>query len=128
MDGIFPYARLNGALLVHRLHCGTYDPGKDHTTACAAKRIGEKAAERPGRGRIGTRSAPKEAAKKCPSSDTASRTANDFGQLVHGHLLQDCTDGLTPEDTSNNLNNNRKYRFHVGIPLMPEHTRPQLSS
>ena len=67
------------ALLVHRLHDGTYDPGKDRATACGAKRIGEKAPERPRRGRIGTRSTPKEAAKKCPSSDTANRTANDLG-------------------------------------------------
>jgi hypothetical protein len=56
-------------LLVHRLHDGTYDAGKDRTTSCAAKRIGHKAAERPRRGRIGTRSTPKEATKKCTSSE-----------------------------------------------------------
>ena len=104
-------------LLVHRLNDGTYDPGKDRTAAAAAKRIGEKTAERPRRSRIGTRSTPKEAAKKCPSSDTANRTANDLGQLIHRHVLQHRTDSLTAEDASNNLNDNGKYRFHVGIPL-----------
>jgi hypothetical protein len=112
-------------LLVHCLHDGTYDPGKDRTTARAANGIAEKAAQRPARSRIGTRSTSEEATKNCASSDTADRTANDFGQLAHRHLLQDRTDSLAAEDASNNLNNNRKNRFHVSIPpKSPEHSRP----
>ena len=100
-------------LLVHRLHHGTYYPGKDRTTARAANRIAEKAAQRTARSRIGTRSAAKERTKECASSDTADRTANDLGQLGHCYLLQDRANGLTAEDASNNLNNDRKNRFHV---------------
>jgi len=96
------------ALFVHRLHSGTYDPGKDGAAARAANRIAEKAAQRPSRSRISTCSAPKEAPKKCTSGDTADRAAKDFGQLAHRHLLQDRTDSLTAKDASNNLNNDRK--------------------
>jgi hypothetical protein len=106
----------SAALLVHRLHNGTYDPGKDRTAARAANRVTEEAAQRPARSRIGTCSTAKEATKKCTSSDTADRTANNFGHLAHRHLLQDRTDSLTAEDACNNLNDNRKNRFHVEIP------------
>jgi hypothetical protein len=57
------------ALLVHRLHNGNYDPGNDRNAARAANRIAEKAPQRPARSRIGTRSTPKEATKKCTSSE-----------------------------------------------------------
>ena len=96
------------ALLVHRLHDGTDDRGKDRTAARAANGIAEKTAQRPARSRVGTSSTPEEATKKGASSDTADRTANDFGQLAHRHLLQDRTDSLTAEDASNNLNDNWK--------------------
>ena len=113
-------------LLVHCLHNGTYDPGKDRTAARAANRIAEKAAQRSAGSRIRTRSTPKEGTKKCTSSDTADRTAKNFGQLAHRHLLQDRTDSLTAEDASNNLNNNRKNAFHVEIPpKKPGHNRPR---
>ena len=113
------------ALLVHRLHDGTYDPGKDRTTARAANGIAEKAAQRPARSRISTRSTSEEATKNCASSDTADRTANDLGQLAHRHLLQDRTDSLAAEDASNNLNDNGKNCFHVEIPPKePEQNRP----
>ena len=113
------------ALLVHRLHDGTYDPGKDRTAARAANGIAEKAAQRPARSRIGTRSTSEEATKNCASSDTADRTANDLGQLAHRHLLQDRTDSLAAEDASNNLNDNWKNCFHVEIPPKePEQNRP----
>ena len=104
------------ALLVHRLHHGTYDPGKDRTTARAAKRISEETAQCPGGSRIGTRSTPKEATKKGSSSHTPDRTAKDLGQLTHRHLLQDRADRLTAENASNDLNDNRKYRFHLDSP------------
>ena len=94
-------------LLVYRLHNGTYDRSKDRAAACAANRIAEKATQRPASSRISTCSTPKEASKNCASSDAADRAADDFGQLAHRHLLQDRTDGLTAEDASNNLNNNR---------------------
>jgi len=86
---------------------GAHDRGKDRAAACAANRIPEKAAQRPARSRIGTRSTPKEAPKNCASTDAADRTADDFGQLAHCHLLQDRTDSLTAEDASNDLNDNR---------------------
>ena len=109
-------------LLVHRLHDGSHDPGKDRTTARAADRIAEKTTQRAARSRIGTRSTPKEGTKKCSSSDPADRTANDLGQLAHRHLLQDRADGLSAEDASNNLNNDRKNCFHVEIPLKKPET------
>jgi hypothetical protein len=95
-------------LLVHRLHDGAYDPSKERTAACAANRIAEKAAQRPTRSRISTRSTPKKATKKCTASDTADGTANYFGQLAQGYLLQHRPDSLTTENSSNDLNNNRK--------------------
>ena len=49
----------------------TDDPGKDRTTARAAKRISEETAQGPGGSRIGTSSTPKEATKKGSSSHTA---------------------------------------------------------
>jgi hypothetical protein len=104
------------ALLVHRLHHSTDDPGKDRTTARAAKRISEETAQCPGGGRIGTRGTPKEATKEGSSSHTADRTANDLGQLTHRHLLQDRADRLAAENASNNLNDNWKYRFHLDSP------------
>src|SRR6185312_6130718 len=52
------------ALLIHRLHHGADDPGKDRATACAAKRISEETAQGPSGSRIGTRSTSKEATKK----------------------------------------------------------------
>lgn len=105
------------ALFIHRLHHGTDDPGKDCTTARAAKRIREKTAQCPGGSRIGTRGTPKEATKKGSSSDTADRTTNDLGQLTHRHLLQDRADRLAAENASNDLNDNRKYRFHLNSPF-----------
>lgn len=110
------HAPKGGSSLVHRLHNSTYDPGKDRPTACAAKRVAEEASQGPARSRISTGSAPKEGAKQCASSDTADRAADDLGHLGHRDLLQDRTDSLTPEEASNNLNNNRKYRFHVESP------------
>ena len=109
-------------LLVHRLHDGSHDPGKDRTTARAADRIAEKTTQRAARSRIGTRSTPNEGTEKCSSSDPADRTANDLGQLAHRHLLQDRADGLSAEDASNNLNNDRKNCFHVEIPLKKPET------
>jgi hypothetical protein len=104
------------ALFVHRLHHGTNDPGKDCTTARAPKRISEETAQGPGGSRIGTSSSPKEATKKGSSSDTADRTTNDLGQLTHRHLLQDRAYRLAADNASNDLNYNRKYRFHFGFP------------
>jgi hypothetical protein len=113
------------ALLVHRLHHSTYDPGEDRTPARAAYRIAEKAAQCPARSRIGTRSAAKERTKERTSSDTADRTANDLGQLAHRYLLQDRTDSLTAENAGNNLNNDRKNCFHVEVPpKLPVHSHP----
>ena len=109
--------KLSATLLVHRLHNGAYDRGKDRAAASAAEGIAEKAAQRPARGRIGTRSPAEKGTKECASSDTADCTTNDFGQLAHRHLLQDRTDSLTAEDASNNLNNDRKNCFHVETPL-----------
>ena len=88
----------------------TDDPGKDRTTARAAKRISEETAQGPGGSRIGTSSTPKEATKKGSSSHTADPTAHDLGQLTYRHLLQDRTHGLTAENASNDLSDNRKYR------------------
>ena len=105
------------ALLVHRLHHGTDDPGKDRTTARAPKRISEETAQGTGGSRIGTRSTPKEATKKGSSSHTADPTANNLGQLTHRHLLQDRADRLAAENASNDLNDNRKYRFHLDSPF-----------
>ena len=95
----------------------TDDPGKDRTTARAAKRISEETAQGPGGSRIGTSSTPKEATKKGSSSHTADPTANDLGQLTHRHLLQDRADRLAAENASNDLNDNRKYRFHLDSPF-----------
>ena len=96
-----------GVLLVHRLHNGTYDRGKDRAAARAANCIAEKAAQRPARSRIGTCRATKEATKNRTSGDTADGTADDLGQRTDRYLLQDRTDGLTAEDASYNLNDNR---------------------
>ena len=113
------------ALLVHRLHNGTYDSGKDRTAARAAYRIAEKAAQCPARSRISTCGTSQESTKKSAPGDTADGTADDLGQLAHRYLLQDRTDSLTAEDASNNLNNNRKNCFHVEIPPRePEQNRP----
>ena len=106
-----------GELLIHRLHYGTDDPGKDCTTARAPKRISEETAKGPSGSRIGTSSTPKEAAKKGSSSHTADRTADDLGQLTHRHLLQDRAYRLAAENARNDLNYNRKYRFHFDPPL-----------
>jgi len=111
------------ALFVHRLHHGTDDPGKDCTTARAAKRISKETAQCAGGSRIGTRSTPKEATKKGSSNDTADCTANDLGQLTHRHLLQDRANRLAAENASNDLNDNRKYRLHLDPPLKPVHDR-----
>jgi len=99
--------QLMPALLVHRLHNGTDDRGKDCAAARATERIAEKATQWSARSRISTCSAAKEATKKRASSDTADCAANNLGQLAHRHLLQDRTDSLTAEDASNNLNDNR---------------------
>jgi hypothetical protein len=104
-------------LLIHRLHNGTYDPGKDRSTAGAAKCIAEKATQGTARGGIGSCSTPQETAQNCTSGDTADRTADNLGQLAHRHLLQYRTDSLTAEDASNNLNDNRKNCFQVVSPL-----------
>src|SRR4029078_358641 len=66
-------------LLIHRLHNGTYDPGKDCTAAGAANRIAEKATQRAARRGVGPCSTPKETAKNCTSGDTADRTADNLG-------------------------------------------------
>ena len=58
------------ALLVHRLHYGTDDPGKDRTTARAAKRIGDETTQCPGGSRVGSSSTPKEATKQRPMNWT----------------------------------------------------------
>jgi len=111
-------------LFVHRLHDGTDDAGQDCTPARAANRIAEKAAQRPSSSRIGARCTTEKASKNRTASNTANRTADDLGQLAHRHLLQDRSDGLTAEDTSNNLNDDRKKCFHVEIPrLEPRHNR-----
>jgi hypothetical protein len=60
------------ALLVHRLHYGTDDPGKDRTTARAAKRIGDETTQCPSGSRVGSSSTPKEATKQ-GSLDRCSR-------------------------------------------------------
>ena len=110
------------ALLVHRLHHGTDDPSKDRTTARAAKRIREETTQGSGGSRIGTGGTPKEATEKGSSSHTADRTANDLGQLTHRHLLQDRADRLAAENAGNDLDDNRKYRFHFGFPLLNART------
>ena len=79
--------------------------------------MSEETAQCPGGSRIGTRSTPKEATKKGSSSHTADPTANDLGQLTHRHLLQDRANCLAAENASNDLNDNRKYRFHLDFPL-----------
>jgi hypothetical protein len=94
------------ALLVHRLHDGAYDPSKERTATSAANSVAEKAAQGPARSRIGTCRTAEEAAKECASRNTTGRAANDFGQLAHGHLLQDRADSLATENSSNDLNNN----------------------
>jgi hypothetical protein len=104
------------ALLVYRLHHGTDYPSKDRAAARATKRISDQTAHGPGGGRIGTRSTPKETTKKGASSDTADRATNDLGQLTHRHLLQDRANRLTAENAGNDLNDNRKYRFHLEPP------------
>jgi hypothetical protein len=101
------------ALLVHRFHDGAYDPGKDRAAASAANCVSDEATQRPTCSGIGTCSTPEQGAKKSAARDTAHRTAYDLGQLGHRHLLQDRADGLTAEDASNNLNDNRKKRFHI---------------
>ena len=104
------------ALFVHRLHNGTDDAGQDCAATRAANRIAEKAAQRPSSSRISARCTTKKATKNRTASHTANRTADDLGQLAHRHLLQDRSDGLTAEDTSNNLNDDRKKCFQVEIP------------
>ena len=58
-------------LLVHRLHNGTYDSGKDRTAARAANRIAEKAAQCPASSRIGTCGTSEESTKKSVPHETA---------------------------------------------------------
>ena len=84
-------------------NCDPLREGAKSTSNC----IAEKAAQRPARSRIGTCRATKEATKHRTSGDTADGTADDLGQLTHRYLLQDRTDGLTAEDASYNLNDNR---------------------
>jgi hypothetical protein len=87
---------------------GAHDRGKDRAAACAANRIPEKAAQRPARSRIGTRSTPKEAPKNCASTDAADRPT--FCKRICKRTTQHSTGwGITRQD-------------HRGKKAEPEHT------
>ena len=112
-------------LLVHRFHDGTHDPGKDRTTARAAKASPRRPPSAPVAAGSAPAAPPRRLLRSVPPATPPTAPLMILVNWLIATLLQDRTDSLTAEDASNNLNDDRKNCFHVEIPPKePEHDRP----
>src|SRR5690606_9310953 len=87
------------------LHDRADNRRKDRATARTADQVTEETAQRATSRCVGT--APKQRAKDLAASHAADGAAQQLRQLAHRSLLHRSADGLTSDDTGNDLHNDR---------------------